>query len=215
MSPRPAWRPLHLVQPDLVGHSSAALQPHLLLCGIAACIAWRVALRVLRSCLRLLSLRPVTDVSSKKRALKLGGVDVKIGAKQRAKLVQERRPRFDDTPTPLAREDSIAAVSLQHCAASSVAQGREAPPVLKAVKRLSRWPGNPRLSASRGGSGKREIDFDLKIVPEKSSMKFEKNPPPEKLLGSAKMAEQSSNKRIWMTTRRLPPPQPWWGNWPR
>ena len=158
LSPRPAWRPLHLMQPDLVGHSSAALQPHLLLCGVAACIAWRFALRALRACLRYLSLRSATDVSSKKRALKLGGVEVKIRAKQQAKLVQERRPRFDDTPTPLAREKSDEAVSLQHCAATSIAQGREAPPLLKAVKRLSRHTDRQR-----------KIDFYLKIVPEKSS----------------------------------------------
>ena len=55
--------------------------------------------------------------SSKKSALKLGTVEAKTKAKQHAKLDQERRPCTDDTPSPLAREQSNVAVSSQPLAA--------------------------------------------------------------------------------------------------
>ena len=199
LSPRPAWRPLRLGQPDLVGQSSAALQPHLLLGGVAAHIAWRFALRMLWLCFRVLRLRSVTNVSSKNRAPKLGEVEAKTRDKRRAKLVQEQRPRFHNTPMPLALAESSAAIFSWQRAATSGAQGREGPSGVKAVKRLCRRPRVPRLSASSSGSGthrnrhkgdRGKIDFDLKIVPEKLLANTEKDPP-EKILGSAKMAEKS------------------------
>ena len=88
-----------------------------------AAYAWHKVHTVVRTLTMLcvicccLHVRSPVDETSKKSALKLGTVEAKTIAKQRAKLDQERRPCTGDTPTPLAREQSNVAVSSQPLAA--------------------------------------------------------------------------------------------------
>jgi len=88
-----------------------------------AAYAWHKVHTVVRTLMMLcamcccLHVRSPVDVSSKKSALKLGTVEAKTKAKPHAKLVQERRPRTDHTPTPLAREHSNVAFASQPLAA--------------------------------------------------------------------------------------------------
>jgi len=64
--PRPARLPLLETQPDPSGHYLAALQSKLLLGGVAACTAWRFAMRGIRFGLQQLRVWSFGGVSSKK-----------------------------------------------------------------------------------------------------------------------------------------------------